>query len=411
MTRVYQRGRYSFLMLVLSVIIALSSYSGFFRLSSYYYIACILFFFVGYVLPSFKRVEVGSGALLVFLVICVLSIIINNPPRYFRAWERLLAFSLILFALSPIVSNDTITKNRLVLFNSLFLIVIIYSCASFFAYFRGVNFFQRDGVTLDYTHAGHFSGFMNHSMMLAPVASLAAIYCLSMLFRSWKHRKKRVLWLCLTITCAGSVLLSGSRGGTGSLLFAFLIMLFRYNRGRIGKTLSYLLIVSSVLVATTSLWQTIVTPVEEKISGNLERGGLFYSREAKMAARVYEIRNNLLTGVGFATVDETVDFVDKEKGTIEPNSSWLAIFSMTGVFGFLCFVVFYANLLICAYKKINDRILSTLMIGILSFFLLHFITEGYVLAAGSVLCGLFWLSTGVCLGVSREGFSWPHTQE
>ena len=387
--------------LIMSLIMALSSFSGIFALSSSWYVACIFVFFLIYILPSLVKVRNVNVFLLAFLVICILSIIINDPPHYFRAWERLLAFLLVLLAFSPIISSEEITKRRMRLFDTLFIIMILFSCASFIGYFFGTNYFIRDGVTLDYSDSGHFSGFMNHSMMLAPISSLSCIYSLATTISIRNSFRKKLLWFFFAITCLGSVLLSGSRGATGAMIFAFLVMIYRYNSGRIGKMLKYLLIITAVLAATASIWITIANPVIEKNRANEENGSLFYSREEKMAARFYEIKNNPFSGVGFATVDETVDSVDKVKGTIEPNSSWLAVFSMTGVFGFVCFLVFFFQLYKGVLKKIDDRYLSTLMIGILSFFLIHLITEGYVMAAGSILCGLFWFSAGVAYGLIK----------
>jgi len=47
---------------------------------------------------------------------------------------------------------------------------------------------------------------------------------------------------------------------------------------------------------------------------------------------------------------------------------------------------------------LNDRSGSCLLCGLLSFFALHFVLEGYVLAAGSFIGLFFWLLLGCVWG-------------
>ena len=398
-------------LLCIAILMSLSTFSGVFRLPGIIYIFLVGFFFLFYVLLGHNKRRLGSGEIWLFVFICVLSIIINNPATYFRSWERLAIFVLTLLAFSPMIIRNDINYKRYKLFVSLLKIMLLFSIASFIGYFFGINFFIRDGITLDYHDAGHFSGFVDHSMVLAPVSALSSLYCFFMFLKNYPVAKKTIIWGAAFICCMGALLLSASRGALLGICFALVIMLFRYSSGKLIITIKYTFLVLSVVLITFPAWRGLTSSVMEKIEYNESQGGIMYSRETKMAARVYEIKNNFFTGVGFATVDETVDYVDRSSGTIEPNSSWLGVFSMTGVFGFVVFLVVFILSLINALKRILDKYQSSLMAGILSFFFIHMMIEGYVLAGGNFLCGFYWLSLGVTYGLSDNKIKCKEVKE
>lgn len=388
--------------LLLSVLIALSTFSGIFRLPSTIYVVVVFLFFLCYIVLNKLKIKVGYYELPLFVLICLFSILYNKPAYYFRVWERLALFLLVLFSFSPIITSSILDKKRFQLFETLLWVMMAYAFSSFFAYFLGINYFVRDGEMLDMSDAGHFSGFTNHSMMLAPISAMSSLYAFSNMLNYIGTKKKMLRWLGVFFVCFGSLLLSASRGAVGSAVFGIMIIMYRYSSGHIFKAAKYLIFVVAIAAATFPLWGSLSSAVIEKNDYNESQGGVMYSRESKMAARIYEIENNFLTGVGFATVDETVDGVDRAKGTIEPNSSWLGVFSMTGFFGFLLFLFVNIRAIRDAYKRINNRILSSLMCGLLSFFFIHMVIEGYVLAGGSILCGLYWLTISTTYALANE---------
>lgn len=386
-----------------ALLIAFSTFSGFFRLRSEFYIGTTLAFFLVSFLPSFHKTSIGSWGIVCFVLICVLSILINQPPSYFRVWERLLLFVNTLLAFTPLIVSRDLNENRIGLYEKLLSIMMAFSVASFFAYFLGVNFFIRNDEVLAYNEAGHFSGVTNHSMVLAPVSAMGGIYALTKaLLNDHNKGKRKLLWWGITIACFGALLLSASRGALGGALLAIVIVIYRINKGRMIGFLKYALIAVSILIILFPLWGDLAQYVVAKNDYNISQGGVAYSRETKMAARLYEIRNNFWTGVGFSTVDEAVDFVDHARGTIEPNSSWLGVFSMTGVFGFSVFLGIFLHAFYTAIKRIKDSFWSVLLCGILGFFFVHLIIEGYVLAAGSFLCGTYWLTIGAVYACSNQ---------
>ena len=200
------------------------------------------------------------------------------------------------------------------------------------------------------------------------------------------------------------MLLSASRGSLGGIVLAITVILYRYNLGHIGKFIRYAAKGVVVAVIFFPLWGGLSQYVLDKNESNLTQGGIMYSRETKMAARLYEIQHNFISGVGFSVIDETVDSVDRTTGTIEPNSSWLGVFSMTGIFGFIIFLSIFIHAFISAYRKIPDIENAVLLCGILAFFMVHMMIEGYVLAGGNFLCGTYWLTLGVVYANVYEKF-------
>lgn len=392
------------LILIIALLIALSTFSGIYRIPSFYYPFIALFFFVYSMLSDFRRMSFGSSGLTIFIVVCGLSILINQPPSYFRSWERYALFLNIVIAFSPLIVCRGLNKNRVLLFDTLVAVMVIFSVASFIGYFFGINFFVRNNELLAFNEAGHFSGFTNHSMTLAPVSALSGIYCMSKAL-SQDNKKHRALLWATTFICFGAVLLSASRGALGGVVLAISAMIYRYSLGKIGRFFRYVLFGVAILALAFPLWGGLTQYVVSKNEYNVSQGGIAYSRETKMAARLYEIQNNFLTGVGFCVVDETVDSVDKSTGTIEPNSSWLGVFSMTGVVGFLVFLFIFIRAFFTAFRKIPDKQKAVELCGILAFFFVHMMIEGYVLAGNNYLCGMYWLTLGVIYSCANMSIS------
>ena len=388
-----------YIVYAIAIVVALSTFSGVFRLPTYYYIGATTFIFVISVITKSKDLNLGSRSIMTFVLICVLSILVNQPASYFRVWERLALFVNTLLAFSPLIACKGLQLNRIYLFDILVKIMMLFAVASFVGYFFGINFFVRNGDVLAYNEAGHFSGFANHSMVLAPISAMGGIYALTKALARAREKNKLVWW-SVALLCFGAVLLSASRGSLGGIVLAIVVTIYRFNLGKTGKFLRYAVIGVAIVAVSFPLWGGLTQYVIEKNESNLSQGGFIYSRETKMAARIYEIQHNFISGVGFSVIDEAVDSVDRTTGTIEPNSSWLGVFSMTGVFGFIVFLLIYVQAFKTAFTKIPDKNIATLLCGILAFFLVHMIIEGYVLAGGNFLCGTYWLTLGVVYAYS-----------
>lgn len=376
---------------VLSLIMCFSSFAGVLKLPPILYPICLfLFLFYSLAKCNFKF-RSGANIVLLFWLICLISIIINNPPSYFRAWSRLFMFIIMLAAFSPLLSNRIHASNQLLLCSYLINIIIIFTIGSFVANLLGINFFVAEGERLEGDVAGHFSGIMNHSMMLGALGSLSAIKCFSDML-TLKQKNKKIICGVTALVSMLAVFLSGSRGATGALFLGLIGCLYQMSLQKKKHFSKYILIFALLLGVLYPLIIPYASPVLEKSEHNLEEGGFFVSRERKNLARLAEIQDNFFTGVGYASVDPSLDDVDMATGSIEPGSSWLSIFSMTGVFGFIVFLIIVFTSIKKAFGKKNINYSPYWISGFLLFFLIHSLVEGYICAPGNILCCLFWLT-------------------
>ena len=373
---------------ILAILIITSSITGFVRLPQLYYYGALLALGI-MILLSGKDWRIGMPLIIWLLFFSALSILINDPPSYFKAWQRFFGFSISTIIVSPLFVSSCARDLRRLFFGLIMLICTALSTASFACYFLGINFFTISNEVLS-IEAGRFSGLFNQSMVLGPIASLSSIYTFSLYFA----RNHRSVWLlAISVICFGSVLFSASRSALAGCIMGLSISYLRFFRGRLSRGFVVGLFVLAILVALFPFWGRWTEFVITKQQNNIEAGGMFMSREAIWLTRLAEIRRNPLTGVGFCCVDSGLTFVDTRTGIIEPGSSWLAVFSMTGVFGFIAFLFIFINSFRHSYA-LQERLESCIFSGCLAFFGVHLLFEGYVLAVGSFLGLMYWLLIG-----------------
>ena len=102
--------------------------------------------------------------------------------------------------------------------------------------------------------------------------------------------------------------------------------------------------------------------------------------------------NNIINGVQVAFIIPVTnkDVYNPLTGTIEPGTSWLAVLSMTGIIGFILFL----SIFITCFKQSLSNQYSIQLTGLLAFFAVHLLVEGYVFAASNHVCYMFWLILG-----------------
>ena len=159
---------------------------------------------------------------------------------------------------------------------------------------------------------------------------------------------------------------------------------------------------SIVLLAAVTLpiWGSALDPVMQNTKAMLLRAAAYSSRENLWSARVMEFESSPLIGVGFDAIDLNLSSAsggyDKDSGMVESGSSWLIILSMTGLIGaILLFPVLFGT-----YRQLwfDSSPQATILLGLLTFFFVYMIAEGYIFYGGSMLAFLLWLT----IGVSRD---------
>lgn len=329
--------------------------------------------------------------LLVFLIYLPLNILLARPDSVFQPWLRFLFFVVLFLTTSPIISTTRALKFRKKCFHNFAFLCVLLGVGSFVAYFLGINLFvdrYEGGFIDDYLESvGTFAGLSRHSMLLGPLSAIGAVY----LFY-YAIKDKTYIFFIPIICCIGSSLFAASRAAVIAMAFGFIIVIF-YSTKHKSVALKRIIIISICFIATYPLWQDAASGILQKQQSRAEAGGIYDSRTLKVECRINEFKSSPIIGVGFASIDPLgEDTYNIFTGTCEPGTSWLAIFSMTGIVGFLLFIVcFIKSYKYCA-KHLNDAYL----LGILSFFIIHMLVEGYIFAAGSPLAFILWLSIGTC---------------
>lgn len=342
-----------------------------------------------------NRFGIHSSYLFFFIYLAI-TIVIANPDPVFKSWDRLAYFSVMLLLIAPIVENQRIRFIRNLLFNYILVIFIFLSIGSFVAYFLGINLMRSDGE-LDITVAGHFGGLTCQSMTLGPIAGTASCYFLNLFFK-----QKKKLWVVLAFLSFVTVLMAASRGALIATIGGIFSVVYLRSTD-FSSILKKILIVLFIGLVSFPLWEEYTLGVIQK-SQDVNRAGMFDSRTTKVTARLAEFESSPIYGVGFASIDPNgIDSFKADTGTIEPGSSLLAIFSMTGIIGFL--FVFYLNFQTFKQLRKSNTEERVLYQSIIILFLIHMIIEGYIFSISNPLSIFYWLLLGVSYDTKYEDYS------
>lgn len=246
---------------------------------------------------------------------------------------------------------------------------------------------------------GVYFGLMGHTMLLAPVAALAAIDLFTSRDR-FGGRIYIVLMALCTITCVGA----GSRGAVLGMTAGILTHVTHRKQGLV------VLLLAALALAGASVVQLNQVTNEKGVTVG---GGNFFAELAKKgtndtrghlwAARIHEYSSSPVVGVGFQ--QQKIYREDTDEKFLEPGSSYLAVLSMTGTLGAAGFLATIAALWTSLFSPSSavPTELKDLLRGWTAFFAVHFFIEGYVFACGSLLCFLFWLTAGCAISLHHQG--------
>jgi O-antigen ligase len=326
------------------------------------------------------------------LIACIVSVFINDIPEYFHSGERLLSFLFIFSCISPFVYTQKLSKFRIYLFrySTFFIagIIVLSILAKFTGIYSGTN------------AMGLFQGLTVHSMLLGPLSAITLIFSLwkvNSMAKNNKIRNRYIVIICFSFLC---LLLAASRGAIIGAVIGLLIMFVSIYKNKIQGFVKVLFILLFVLVSTSSLWSGYLDGIIKKNEATSSEHGLASARSELWTYRIQEFNENPLFGIGFST--SKFGLIDTEVGQIEPGTSWGAIFAQIGLLGglpFLFMIVYYFNFLIRSQDKFNN---GAVLLGMLSFFVIHWFAEGYMLASGGFLFFYAWLLLGVIDAYKRN---------
>ena len=330
------------------------------------------------------RQQKANKLMLLLVAYIPLELLIAQPSPVFKSWPRYVLFLLLMMNVSPLFDGKALRSYRENIFR-----ITMYACAflavgSFFARFLGINFMQTI-YEFEGFQTGAFGGLTPQSMMLGPIAGIAACYLASMAYKS----KRKLDWV-LVVMALFAVMFSASRSALMATIAGVVVTIYRQS-GSASKFVQ-IGIVSFVIAASTfSFWGSALDNVMEKNGG---AGGLNVdSREALWIARLADFQESPVFGVGFCAAAHYDYGVDDDSGRFESGTSWLIILSMLGIVGACIIVPILFKAFFNAYKSKTE--LSAVACGVLALFFIHMFAEGYIFAGGSFLAFMLWLTIGV----------------
>jgi len=314
-----------------------------------------------------------------------LELILARPSSVFHPWQRYVLFAVLLMNVSPFLQGDILRAQRDQLFQLMMWVCVFIGVGSFFARFLGINFMTASNVDI-YLQAGLFGGLTKHSMLLGPIAGIAACYLAGIAMS--KRRFIDWIWVVLALM---SVLFSASRSALMAALAGVIITIFCQS----GSTSNFLrvIIVAIIIAASTfSLWNSSLSGVIDKNGSTSEFS--FDSREELWDNRIEEFKSSPVFGVGFcSSTIASSSSVDLESGRLESGTSWLIILSMLGLIGAILVIPILFRSFKVAYRQKGGH--GAVLCGILALFFVHMFAEGYIFAGGSYMAFMLWLSVGV----------------
>lgn len=340
--------------------------------------------FIGVFIFIVKGVKI-EPLMLFFLLLAGFSILANDIPGYIQAPFRLLSFILIVSLIGPFFQSPSLNffKARTFQFSNQLLLLL--GALTFFVYILPLGIPQG---------RGGFTGFMVHSMTLAPFLGVALILALHKLyeFQGFRPSKSRKYLLIVAIVLIFiSHLLASSRSAILASIGGAAFFFFKYYQRRLGRLVLLYVSLPLLVVFSYPIWEGYTEGIQRKMEYNERNDDLYASRRSNWDTRLAEFKSSPIIGIGFAHI---TDHVDIETGTSEPGSSWLAVLAQTGVLGAgVVILLFLGNLWMLIRDKENTLMAATLG-GLLVLFILHMMAEGYLLASGSYLFFYLWLLLG-----------------
>lgn len=318
------------------------------------------------------------GAYILFIVICLLSSIIN-----FVFDQRLFIFILTLVACSPITLSTKIVKFREKYLFCCLMIFPLLSVISLYCYFAGINCFLPDDNDVSWD----FSALFPHPMWLAAAVGLANGVILWLVFECKKNIFKYFFLILLFFSLFLSVVAASRSALSASLISLCIIFLIKSKN--VKKLILYICLTSVILSLTFPIYYKSSERMQAKMEYSKENK--FGSRELHFSSGFKHLADEPLLGSGFATA-----YYGNQKvvGRLESGSGWLSILFQTGFAGFLvvCGIILRLKKNL-KYLKTNSKL--QLYFVSFCFLCFHSCFEGYILTSGYYLCVLFWMLIGI----------------
>lgn len=331
-----------------------------------------------------------------FMGALVLSIVTNNIPEFFKPWQRLLQFTFLMVAASPMLHNPFVERSRRQMG-----IGVIWACAavsvlSFVAYLTGQGAYIS-GIIQGYM------GITSHPNFLGMFSIVAMVWFASLFFRSTNMRE-RGIWAGCWAGCLIVVLLSASRSSAACGLLGTLAVVYLRFRKDAGKMFTAGIVASLLFIAALPyLMPYMETMMQKGISVDEEESDelVAATRGSIWELRYLEIAESPWVGVGTYSCDINLPyadvFYDATNGSIEQGSSYLGLMAQTGWIGFIAFLLICVPIIWKTYRYATreNTPYAQLMLALIIPIAVHMVVEGYAITAGAVQCVVLWFVIGM----------------
>ena len=350
--------------------------------------------FVALLFLLFQSRDMRINGIMIWLyVACLASILLNKVPSLFHPYQRLILFIIMSALLSPFIISNALTRFRTQAFATILYLLQFVIILSVILRIFGHGYDK-----------GYFQGITTHSMVLGPFAALCSLYCILMILGGQPGKFKTIFYWILVALSLFCLLQAASRTAFIACIVSILVFLTAVYKNNIGRYFKRITILVIVLTVSFPLWNQYLDKLHEK---NGEETTLsLNSREIHWQTRIKEFESSPFFGIGFASVDISStkgSTFDASDGKVETGSSWLSSLSMTGIFGFLALSIIFIIAFVKAWKLWKYApLLSSFLISMLCFWVLHMMAEGYIYAGGSSMFFCVWILLGIIYGVSSN---------
>ena len=196
------------------------------------------------------------------------------------------------------------------------------------------------------------------------------------------------------------LLLSSSRNSIVSVIISSLFMFYIKFKRNVNKLISMTAVVSIIAIFTFPLWKEYTLGISDKQGENYKEFDM-KSRESYWEDRYIEFKSSPIIGIGFANISNPSEF-SKKTGIIETTTGWGSLFSQLGFIGAFLFLSLTIKNLIFLLKHKKGHYLYCLLIGLLVFFCINSIGEGYITTVGCQFTIYFWTVQGLIYALRKK---------
>lgn len=329
-----------------------------------------------------------------YLIVCLMSILLNEIPSYYRIYTRYFVFILLLMSFSSLVNSRKIALMRLHLFHIFSVLTVILVTVNYL--FFSIGFINNRAMQIYQKH-GLFTGSTGNNEM-----GLLGAVAIMFIIAFWGRFNKKLsgisrigLLLCL-FSAISMMAMASSRMGLICTLLSVIFVMYRLSSANMGKLLFAAVLFIAGIFLTINILGDKFSFMMQKNGGQVENINL-NSREDMWKSRLREYHENPVFGIGFGYMKYGYGRgrAEETKGRIEAGSGWASVISQTGTMGAACMVLMVLPNLFFLLRHRTTSYCSAWYSGMCVMFILQPITEAYITTVGAVLCCLFWLNYSV----------------